>query len=141
MGKVGKGVNCSVSGCKSPAERSISRDQIGSSGLSVSGDRRAFLCHEHYKVIAGACKCRRNRGACTRTVHFSAEIRNHTQKAENSVKKMIGVGALSSYHRSLLVRHTSFVFCANLDYAVVYCARDTIVFDRLWRSNVSPCCS
>ncbi|HVB12474.1 MAG TPA: hypothetical protein VNE86_05025 [Nitrososphaerales archaeon] len=50
MGKVGKGVNCSVSNCKNPAERSISREQIGSSGLSVSGDRRAFLCHDHYKI-------------------------------------------------------------------------------------------
>ncbi|HXQ93121.1 MAG TPA: hypothetical protein VN739_08955, partial [Nitrososphaerales archaeon] len=50
LGKIGKGVSCSVTGCKNPAERSISRDQMGGSGLSVSGDRRVYLCHEHYKV-------------------------------------------------------------------------------------------
>ncbi|MCL5067330.1 MAG: hypothetical protein M1368_03125, partial [Thaumarchaeota archaeon] len=56
LGKVGKGVNCSVTGCTSPAERSISREQIGASGLSISGERRAFLCHEHYKVWKKATK-------------------------------------------------------------------------------------
>lgn len=50
MGKVGKGVNCSVTGCSNSAERSMSRDQIGKSSLKVSGDRRSFLCHDHYKV-------------------------------------------------------------------------------------------
>jgi hypothetical protein len=51
LGKIEKGVNCSVTGCKNPAERSISRDKLGSSGLSLAGDnRRVYLCHEHYKV-------------------------------------------------------------------------------------------
>jgi len=51
LGKIEKGVNCSVTGCKNPAERSISRDKAGSSGLSLTGsDRRVYLCHEHYKV-------------------------------------------------------------------------------------------
>lgn len=50
LGKVGKGVNCSVASCKNPAARSISREQLGSSGLSVSGERRVLLCHEHYKT-------------------------------------------------------------------------------------------
>jgi hypothetical protein len=49
MGKVGKGVKCSVTGCANSAERSISRDQVGKSNLRVSGERRAFLCHDHYK--------------------------------------------------------------------------------------------
>ena len=56
MGKVAKGVNCSVSDCKSPAERSISRDAVAASGLMVSGERRVFLCHEHYKVWKKATK-------------------------------------------------------------------------------------
>ena len=38
MGKVGKGVNCSVTDCKNPAERSISREQIGIK--RVAGFRR-----------------------------------------------------------------------------------------------------
>ena len=50
MGKVDKGVSCSVQSCKNSAERSISRNQIGGSDLKVSGaGRRAYLCHEHYK--------------------------------------------------------------------------------------------
>ncbi|MHB1909506.1 MAG: hypothetical protein ACYCQJ_11660 [Nitrososphaerales archaeon] len=50
MGKIEKGVKCSVTGCSQDAERSMSRNQLGNSGLSVSSDRRAFLCHEHYKT-------------------------------------------------------------------------------------------
>lgn len=50
MGKIDKGVSCSVSGCKNPADRSVSRNQIAGSGLSVGGDgRRVYLCHEHAK--------------------------------------------------------------------------------------------
>ena len=56
MGKVAKGVNCSVSGCKSTAERSINRDAVAASGLTVTGERRVFLCHEHYKVWKKATK-------------------------------------------------------------------------------------
>lgn len=50
MGKIEKGISCSVSGCRDPAERSMSRGQIAGSGLSVGGDaRRVYLCHQHYK--------------------------------------------------------------------------------------------
>jgi len=50
MGKIDKGVSCSVTGCKNPGERSISRSQLAGSGLSAGGDgRRVYLCHEHYK--------------------------------------------------------------------------------------------
>ena len=56
MGKVGKGVKCSVTGCSNSAERSISRAQLGRSGLNVSGERRAFLCHDHYKIWKKATK-------------------------------------------------------------------------------------
>lgn len=50
LGKVGKGVNCSVSDCRNAAERSISKEKMSGSGLKVSGERRVFLCHDHYKI-------------------------------------------------------------------------------------------
>jgi hypothetical protein len=57
LGKVDKGVPCGVSGCKNPAERSLSRTDIGGSGLSVSGDsRRVYLCRDHYKQWKKATK-------------------------------------------------------------------------------------
>ena len=57
MGKVEKGVHCDVSGCSNNAERSLSRTEMGNSGLNVSGDgRRVYLCHEHYKQWKKATK-------------------------------------------------------------------------------------
>ncbi|MGI0078122.1 MAG: hypothetical protein ACRECH_00675 [Nitrososphaerales archaeon] len=56
MGKVGKGVNCSVTGCTNAAERSMNREVVANSGLKVSGERRVFLCHEHYKIWKKATK-------------------------------------------------------------------------------------
>jgi hypothetical protein len=51
MGKVDKGVACSITGCKNKGERSMGRDQLAGSGLSAAGDgRRIYLCHEHYKA-------------------------------------------------------------------------------------------
>ncbi|MEM3672909.1 MAG: hypothetical protein QW468_01600 [Candidatus Bathyarchaeia archaeon] len=50
MGKIDKGVKCSVSNCKNDAVRSLSAEKVRSAGLNVgSGDRRAYLCKEHYK--------------------------------------------------------------------------------------------
>ena len=50
MGKVSKGVGCEVEGCGNKAQRSLSRSELGSSGLKVGGDgRRVYLCHDHYK--------------------------------------------------------------------------------------------
>lgn len=57
MGRVDKGVQCNVSGCPNKAERSLSRTDLGGSGLSVSGEgRRVYLCHEHYKTWKKATK-------------------------------------------------------------------------------------
>jgi len=57
MGKVEKGVSCSVNGCKNPSERSVGRDTIKESGLTVSGDgKRAYLCRDHYKTWKKATK-------------------------------------------------------------------------------------
>lgn len=50
MGRIDKGVNCTVQGCKNVAERSLSLEQISKSSLKVSNTtRRVYLCHEHYK--------------------------------------------------------------------------------------------
>ena len=57
MGKVDKGIGCSVSGCSNPAERSLSRAEMGGSGLSIGGEgRRVYLCRDHYKTWKKATK-------------------------------------------------------------------------------------
>jgi thymidine kinase len=48
LGRIGKGVKCSV--CGKDAVRSISAMKVKSAGLRVgSSEKRAYLCREHYK--------------------------------------------------------------------------------------------
>ncbi len=50
MGRIDKGEKCTVVGCSRDAERSIPTDKAKSAGLNVaSGEKRAYLCKEHYK--------------------------------------------------------------------------------------------
>ncbi|MBS7621874.1 hypothetical protein KEJ32_07175 [Candidatus Bathyarchaeota archaeon] len=50
MGRVAKGVKCSVSGCGKEAKRSLSAIKVRMAGLTLgSGERRAYLCESHYK--------------------------------------------------------------------------------------------
>ena len=50
MGRINKGVKCSISDCSREAARSISTEKARSAGLNVdSGEKRAYLCREHYK--------------------------------------------------------------------------------------------
>lgn len=49
LGRVAKGVKCSVKNCNNDAIRSIARDKVSNAGLKVNGSRRAYLCREHYK--------------------------------------------------------------------------------------------
>jgi len=50
LGRVDKGVKCSVSGCSKEAARSLSVEKAKSSGLNLgNNERRAYLCKEHYK--------------------------------------------------------------------------------------------
>ena len=48
MGRIDKGVKCSV--CGKEAVRSLSMEKVRSAGLNVGSDqKRAYLCKEHYK--------------------------------------------------------------------------------------------
>ncbi len=56
MGRVGKGVKCSVSNCDKDAVRSLPREKVSSAGLKVDGEKRSYLCREHYKEYKKASK-------------------------------------------------------------------------------------
>ena len=56
MGRIDKGVKCSVSGCNNYAIRSLPTDKVKSAGLKVGESRRAFLCKEHYKEFKKGTK-------------------------------------------------------------------------------------
>ena len=49
MGKVSKGVKCSVAGCEEKAVRSVSARRIPSSMKVEATGRRAYLCEVHWK--------------------------------------------------------------------------------------------
>jgi len=51
LGRVAKGVKCSVTGCANDAVRSLPTDKVKSVGLKVSEARRAYICKEHYKAF------------------------------------------------------------------------------------------
>lgn len=52
LGKVGKGVKCSVSGCGEDAVRSVSAEEAARAGLRVaSATGRSYLCKNHYKEM------------------------------------------------------------------------------------------
>ena len=49
VGRVAKGVRCSVAGCGNDAVRAIQTDKVKKGGLKGSEARKAYLCKEHYK--------------------------------------------------------------------------------------------
>ena len=51
LGKVGKGVKCSVVSCAEDAVRSVSADDITRAGLRISTSGRGYLCKNHYKEM------------------------------------------------------------------------------------------
>jgi hypothetical protein len=51
LGKVGKGVKCSVSGCGEEAVRSVSTEEATHAGLRVATGGRSYLCKSHYKEL------------------------------------------------------------------------------------------
>lgn len=56
LGRIAKGVKCSVNKCDNEAIRSIARDKVGKAGLKVDGSRRSYLCKEHYKEFKKGSK-------------------------------------------------------------------------------------
>jgi hypothetical protein len=58
MGRVDKGVNCSVNGCENSAERSISGSKASmASDLVVNtSNKRVYLCRQPYKEWKKATK-------------------------------------------------------------------------------------
>lgn len=49
MGKIGKGAKCSVKGCNEDAVRSLDIGKVKQAGVDAEGEKRAYLCKEHYK--------------------------------------------------------------------------------------------
>ena len=49
MGRISKGTKCSVKGCNEDAVRSIDIAKVKQSGVDAEGEKRAYLCKEHYK--------------------------------------------------------------------------------------------
>ncbi len=56
MGRVSKGVKCTVTGCDKDAIRSLSAEKASSAGLNVGQAKRAYLCKEHYKQFKKGSK-------------------------------------------------------------------------------------
>jgi len=50
LGKVQKGIKCSVTDCNNEAVRSLSREKFSSSDLKLKEGRRVYLCEYHYKL-------------------------------------------------------------------------------------------
>ena len=49
MGKIEKGIVCSIVRCEKNAVRSISSKKVESAGLKVDNVKKTYLCEEHYK--------------------------------------------------------------------------------------------
>lgn len=55
MGKVNKGIKCSVSGCQAEAVRSIASGRVSEAGLKVEmKSKRTYLCEMHYREFKKA---------------------------------------------------------------------------------------
>ncbi|MEM1554446.1 MAG: hypothetical protein QXJ72_06170 [Thermoproteota archaeon] len=55
MGKVDKGIDCSVEGCLNKAVRSLAFKKASEAGLKLKKEsRRAYLCEDHYREFKKA---------------------------------------------------------------------------------------
>jgi len=57
MGKIEKGVKCSIHLCVKDAVRSLSPEKVKATRLNVEDSKRTYLCEEHYKEFK-----RKNKG-------------------------------------------------------------------------------
>ncbi len=51
MGRVARGIICSVFGCEKQAVRSLSTEKVSFMRLKVEKVKRAYLCKDHYKTF------------------------------------------------------------------------------------------
>jgi len=51
MGRIDKGVSCSVSGCAQKAVRSVSSNLVERAKLRVEDSRHIYLCQTHYREL------------------------------------------------------------------------------------------
>ena len=58
MGRVDKGINCSIQGCDQTAERSMSgtKARMATDLVVNSSNKRVYLCKSHYKEWKKATK-------------------------------------------------------------------------------------
>jgi len=56
MGKISKGIKCSVVQCGRDAVRSLPTEKVASAGLKLNEARQAYLCRDHYKEYKKATK-------------------------------------------------------------------------------------
>ena len=58
MGRIDKGINCSIQGCNIKAERSMSESKGRMAGDLdfISTNKRVYLCRNHYKEWKKATK-------------------------------------------------------------------------------------
>jgi hypothetical protein len=56
LGKIDKGVKCSITGCDKDAVRSLPAGRVTAAGMKIGVARRAYLCKEHYKEYKKATK-------------------------------------------------------------------------------------
>jgi hypothetical protein len=56
VGKVDKGIKCSVQNCGKEALRSLAASKVAAAGLKIDTERRAYVCREHYKEYKKATK-------------------------------------------------------------------------------------
>jgi hypothetical protein len=40
---------CSINSCDREATRSLAADRVDQAGLTIKGEKRAYLCKQHYK--------------------------------------------------------------------------------------------
>ncbi len=56
MGKVSKGIKCSVVGCDRDSVRSLPNEKVVAAGLKINETRHAYLCRDHYKQFKKATR-------------------------------------------------------------------------------------
>ena len=56
MGRISKGVRCSVVECRRDAVRSVPAEKVAAAGLKINDERHTYLCKDHYKEFKKATK-------------------------------------------------------------------------------------